>query len=151
HASIPRRGTKRTWRATFLGRIQPRIFRPRHSCVSKRDHRRCVHAGGRAAVELSTVRPAVPMFLPRSLHWAMGVDLGQSSDPTAIAVIQHTIGVNDPNSEYERHTGTGMLPQTPAARMDVRHLERLPLGMCYPAVVEHVRNLLARPPLNGDA
>ena len=33
--------------------------------------------------------------------------------------------------------------------LDVRHLERLPLGMAYPAVVQHVTNVLARPPLCG--
>src|SRR5262249_30316277 len=100
---------------------------------------------------LSTVAPAIPVFLPRSVRWVVGVDLGQSSDPTAIAVLQHVRGFLDPNSEYERHTGTGDKPQIPAERVDVRHLERLPLGMSYPAVVERVQNILARPPLNGDA
>ena len=47
-------------------------------------------------------------------------------------------------------TGCGVIPQKPAERIDVRHLERLPLGMSYPAMVQHVLDLLARPPLNGD-
>jgi hypothetical protein len=34
--------------------------------------------------------------------------------------------------------------------MNVRYLERLPLGLSYPAVVDHVKRLLATPPLNGD-
>ncbi len=52
-------------------------------------------------------------------------------------------------SDYERHTG---LPtkQTPAERANVRHLQRLPLGLSYPAQVQHVADLLARPPLCGD-
>ena len=94
--------------------------------------------------------PIVPVFLPRSTHWIVSVDLGQSSDPTAIAVIEHTRGVYDSNSPQERHTNTGSLPQKPGERFDVRHLERLPLGTPYPAVVQRVKDLLARPPLCGD-
>jgi hypothetical protein len=91
-----------------------------------------------------------PVFLPRQTRWVVGVDLGQSSDPTAIAVLEHVKGVLDPNSEIERHTGTGQLPQTPAERTYVRHLQRLPLGLSYPAQCQIVKDLMARPPLNGD-
>jgi hypothetical protein len=101
-------------------------------------------------LELSHEAPATPVFLPRGERWIVGVDLGQSTDPTAIAVLQHITGVLDPNSAYERHTGLGSLPQTPAECMHVRHLARLPLGMSYPAMVQQVKDLLARPPLNGD-
>ena len=89
-----------------------------------------------------------PVFLPRKTRWVVGVDLGQSSDPTAICIIEHATGVVDTGSDWERHCG---LPteQKPAERVDVRHLERLPLGMSYPAVVQHVADLLARPPLCG--
>src|SRR5690242_5899686 len=98
----------------------------------------------------STAEP-VAVFLPRSIRYVVGCDLGQSSDPTAIAVIEYVKGVLDPNSEWERHTCTGQLKQTPAHRVNVRHLERLPLGLSYPTVVQHVKDLLARPPLNGDS
>jgi hypothetical protein len=104
-------------------------------------------------VELATTAaaaPVAPVFLPRSTRWIVGVDLGQSSDPTAIAVIEHIKGVLDPNSPIERHTGTGTKPQKPSERVDVRHLKRLPLGTGYPVVVQHVKTLLARPPLCGD-
>ena len=89
-----------------------------------------------------------PIFLRRNTRFVVGVDLGQSSDPTAIAVLEHIKGVTDEGSDYERHTG---LPtkQTPAERVDVRHLQRLPLGLSYPVVVQHVADLLARPPLCG--
>jgi hypothetical protein len=90
------------------------------------------------------------VFLPRRTSWVVGVDLGQASDPTAIAVLEHVRGVLDPNSEIERHTGTDSLPQTPAERVNVRHLQRLPLGLAYPTQVQAVKDLLARPPLNGD-
>lgn len=93
--------------------------------------------------------PSLPaVFLRRSTSWIVGVDLGQSTDPTAVCVIEHIRGVFDFNSEAERHTGTGRLPQKPADRLDVRHLERLPLGLGYPDVVQRVADVLARPPLN---
>ena len=101
-------------------------------------------------MELAASAPVEPVFLPRSTRWIVGVDLGQSIDPTAVAVMEHIKGVLDYNSSWERHTGTGTIPQKPAERMNVRYLERLPLGLSYPAVVDHVKRLLATPPLCGD-
>jgi hypothetical protein len=91
-----------------------------------------------------------PKFLPRDRRYVVGVDLGQSSDPTAICVIERKIGVIDEGSDFERHTG---LPtkQTPKEFLDVRHLQRLQLGMTYPAQVQHVKDLLGFPPLNEDS
>jgi hypothetical protein len=99
-------------------------------------------------VELNMTR--TPVFLTRKSNFLVGVDLGQSSDPTAIAVLEHRKGVMDSGSDYERHIGGTTKLQTPAEFVDVRHLERLPLGLSYPAVVQHVANLLARPPLRAD-
>ncbi|MFK4507012.1 hypothetical protein LPJ38_27110 [Bradyrhizobium daqingense] len=39
--------------------------------------------------------------------------------------------------------------QKRTTRFDVRHLERLPLGMSYPQQIQRVTDLLARPPLDG--
>ena len=65
-------------------------------------------------------------------RYVMGVDLGQASDFTAIAV--------------------GRFPAAREARsVDVVYLERLPLGTSYPDVVEYVESLMARPPLLGGA
>jgi len=47
--------------------------------------------------ELSNV-PA-PVFLRRKSRYVVGVDLGQSADPTAIAVIEHETGVIDEGSK----------------------------------------------------
>jgi hypothetical protein len=94
-------------------------------------------------------------FLYRGKHWTryparavnkfyVAVDLGQASDPTAIAVIHHQV---EPLSDWkvdERHC---TLKQRTEERFDVRHLERLPLGMTYPAQVMHVAQMLSRPPL----
>jgi hypothetical protein len=90
------------------------------------------------------------VFLPRRTRFVIGVDLGQSTDPTAVAVLEHVIGVLDKGSDYQRHTNQSEHLQTKAERVDVRHLERLPLGLSYPAVVQHVGQLLQRPPLCGD-
>jgi hypothetical protein len=92
--------------------------------------------------------PSPGVFLRRSTSWVVGVDLGQSTDPTAICVIEWIKGVFDRNPEWERHTGTGRLPQKPAEHLDVRHIERLPLGLSYPDVVQRVADVLARAPLN---
>jgi hypothetical protein len=90
---------------------------------------------------------ARPVFLTRQINYIVSVDLGQSTDPTAIAVIEHRKGVLDSGTELERHCGLSSGLQKPVEYADVRYLQRLPLGMSYPAVVQHVADLLARPPI----
>ena len=102
------------------------------------------------ALNIATVETSPPVFLPRKTRYVVGCDLGQSSDPTAICVLEYQTGVLDYNNEFERHTGLGEKPQKRAERIHCRHLERLPLGMSYPAVVQYLKDLMARPPLNGD-
>jgi hypothetical protein len=106
-----------------------------------------MHGYVREQAEAAAEAPQ-PKFYPHpeTARWVVGCDLGQSSDPTAIAVMVHQHGVIDHGTAFERHRG--LSKQTPAERIDVRHLERLPLGMPYPAQVAHVRDLLSRPPLN---
>jgi hypothetical protein len=78
-------------------------------------------------------------------RFVVGVDLGQSTDPTAIAVLHWRRRPLDTwTHEHFVHR------QDVQEHLDVRHLERLPLGMAYPSVVQHVADLLARPPLYGD-
>jgi hypothetical protein len=76
-----------------------------------------------------------------TLKYVLAADLGQSTDPTAIAVIEHRHAFR----EYARG-GADQVEDT----FDVRHLARLPLGLSYPAVVQEVALLLARPPLVGN-
>jgi hypothetical protein len=66
------------------------------------------------------------------ISWVLAADLGQSADPTAVCVL-------------EKRQITG---DKPSLSLDVRHLERLALGMAYPAQVAHVKSLLSRPPLD---
>jgi hypothetical protein len=99
-------------------------------------------------MELST-EPR-PGFLPRSSRFVVGVDLGQSTDPTAIAVLEKKTGVIDSRSDCERHCNIVGAPQKPAFRIEVRHLQRLPLGLTYPTIVKHVGELLGRAPLTDN-
>jgi hypothetical protein len=102
------------------------------------------------APDIMLAADAPTVFLPRSLPaWVVGVDVGQTSDPSALCVLEHVKGVLDSNTLLERHTSTGRRPQISSERLDVRHLERLPLGLSYPAVAQRVKDLLAEPPLCG--
>jgi hypothetical protein len=71
-------------------------------------------------------------------RFIVGVDLGQASDPTAVGVL-HAYSEREDPAEPAKHF------------YDVRHLQRLPLGMSYPAIVHDVATMLERPPLRGVA
>ena len=65
--------------------------------------------------------------------YTVGVDLGQSQDATAVAVVRR-------------------LENWPAKPVfQVGYLGRLPLGTSYPTVVSHVTHMLGLPPLRGNA
>jgi hypothetical protein len=102
-------------------------------------------------VALDIPENSEPVLLTRERRFVVGVDLGQSSDPTAIAVSEHRKCVWDHGTPEERHCGLSTKFQKPVEYMDVRYLQRLPLGMSYPSVVQHVADLLARPPLTEAA
>ncbi|MGJ4928721.1 hypothetical protein ACQR1I_13630 [Bradyrhizobium sp. HKCCYLS2038] len=78
-------------------------------------------------------------------RWLVGVDLGQSTDPTAITVMNHRVV---PLDGWELNEKARIRRQKRAVHFDVRHLERLKLGMSYPQQIQHVANLLVRPPLS---
>jgi hypothetical protein len=59
-------------------------------------------------------------------EFTVGVDLGQSFDPTAVAVVRKLHGASD------------------APIFQIGHLERLPLQTPYPGVVNHVGHLIQR-------
>jgi hypothetical protein len=64
-------------------------------------------------------------------RFVVGLDLGQVQDYTAVAVV-HRSAARD---------GVVQVP----------HLERLPLGTPYPAIVTRIEQLFATPPLQGQA
>jgi hypothetical protein len=78
--------------------------------------------------------------------WIVGVDLGQSTDPTAICALHHRVV---PLEKWTANEKRQIWEQERTENFDVRHLERLPLGLAYPAQVQHVAILLQRPPLIG--
>lgn len=76
--------------------------------------------------------------------YVMGSDLGQSQDPTAIAVLHHT---RTPLDSWTTDMVRRTIRQDVEEFYDIEHAERVPLNTSYPDVVEHIRQLLDRPPL----
>ena len=72
------------------------------------------------------------------MAYIVGVDLGQSCDYTALCVLQQERRVH---AEKPDETQTHYL---------CSHLERIPLGTPYTAIVIRVRALLSTPPLPGS-
>jgi len=72
-------------------------------------------------------------------RFAVGIDVGQAHDPTAICVASR-IDTAPLNPLLK-----GIVPKS--QRYEVLHLERLPLGMAYPRQVDHIERLLQRAPL----
>ncbi|MDB4914768.1 MAG: hypothetical protein JWM95_2412 [Gemmatimonadetes bacterium] len=107
--------------------------------------------------------------------YIVGVDLGKIADFTAIAVLRLSeyvevvderdeqraveaciAGLPVPGSAAHEWANAGQMPLRgrPKARVmayELVHLDRVPLGTSYPAVVDHVGSLLWRPPLRGRA
>jgi hypothetical protein len=71
-------------------------------------------------------------------RYVLAVDLGQSSDPTAIAVLH---AQRAQHIRVDGHISDG------GQTIDVRYLQRLPLLLAYPEQCAEVAKLLARPPL----
>ena len=66
----------------------------------------------------------------KKIHYILGVSIGSNTtEPTAIAVLEQESRVRD-----------GWGPYNHALRL--RHLERVPLDMRYPAMVDHVGELI---------
>lgn len=72
---------------------------------------------------------------------AVGIDIGQAHDPTAIAIVSRIA------TETANPALSALNPE-PHPRFEVQHLERLRLGMPYPAQVDALEAMLTRPPLN---
>jgi len=81
-------------------------------------------------------------------RWFLGVDLGQSTDPTAICALNHRIV---PHEKWTANELNETWRQERTEHFDVRHLERLPLGLAYPVQVQRVAAIMTRPPLNAGA
>lgn len=97
---------------------------------------------------------AAAQSLATQRTFTVGVDLGQTTDPTAIAVVEREFvpgGVVRLNRANKDGTDTQLWDQEPRNDREtyvLRHLERLPLGTSYTAQVAYVGGVLARPPLS---
>ena len=74
--------------------------------------------------------------------YVVGLDLGQSSDPTALAILRRSDALNE--AGRPRLGGD----QQPLRKFDCVHLHRYPLGTPYPSIVADVADMLARPELS---
>lgn len=83
-------------------------------------------------------------------RYLLGLDLGQTGDPTALAVLERTGPEPELVPSWVTHALLpGRRDPIPPPIYHCGHLERLPLGTSYVAVVASVAELLARPPLWG--
>jgi hypothetical protein len=72
-----------------------------------------------------------------STSYFIGLDLGQATDPSALAVLEQTRPAREDEDAYAVRE----------AIYAVRELRRWPLGTAYPAIVAEVGRLVSTPPL----
>jgi hypothetical protein len=85
---------------------------------------------------------------PRGAY-VLSIDPGQSSDPTAIAILDAQVSGTD-KWRLVRGASKNLLYEDKAERFHVRHLERMPLGTSYVAIADYIHQMLQRDPLNQD-
>jgi len=73
--------------------------------------------------------------------WFAGLDLGQSQDFTALAVVERA----ELTGEYD----PAMCAWRKKVALRLRYLERVPLGTPYPEIVERVKRITGAPELAG--
>lgn len=83
---------------------------------------------------------------PKIDRMIVGVDLGQSMDPTAICVLRHRV---EPLDKWTANETAKTWRQDRIERFDCPWIQRLPLGLAYTTQAQDVANLLARPPLSA--
>src|SRR5262245_50627081 len=77
-----------------------------------------------------------------SRQFIMGLDIGQSQDSTAMSIMEwNHVGTGEWKAGTNASGGRTLVQQS-RDTYDVRHLERLPLGMSYPAMIAYVINVL---------
>jgi len=87
--------------------------------------------------------PRVERRSAGDVRYFLGLDLGQTSDFTALAVLRQLLPPQDGSSSLPsppRHP-------SPACRYELIGLQRFPLGTPYTAIVRCIADLLARDPL----
>jgi hypothetical protein len=74
--------------------------------------------------------------VPSKSAFVVGLDLGQSSDYSALTILEHA--------------GPGDRHYLPDQAWNARHLQRWPLQTPYPAIVRDVVAMLSQPPIAGS-
>jgi hypothetical protein len=84
-------------------------------------------------------------------RFVVGLDIAQSHDFTALSVLEHQrVALPTWTTKPGANNYSNALVQDTQNHFDVRHLERLPLGMAYPAIISYVAEFLSREPLRDN-
>ena len=79
-------------------------------------------------------------------RYVLGLDLGQSFDPSAVCVIEDVLRPDaKPGQRFECLERVKL-----THALSVRHLERLPLKLDYPSQAEHVLRMMQRSPIRNN-
>jgi hypothetical protein len=108
-----------------------------------------------------------PAFVPsdanpyvRRSDWAIGLDIGQANDPTALCAVEairwsmspsFEAAFRHPRGQYYDQEHRDIASAKPRDELHIRALKRLPLGTPYPAQCEIIVALLSDPRLAGAA
>ena len=97
-------------------------------------------------MDLNLKRADWPQIHARPVdEFYLGLDIGQSIDPSAVCVLQHVV---TPLDDWHQNTKLRHWKQGKTEQFLIRHLERLRLQMPYPEQIGYVSSMLARPPLD---
>ena len=80
----------------------------------------------------------------------VGLDLGQSADPTALVVLEKVVITHTLHKDVDPHCKVDGEVAYSSSTYNCRHLKRYPLGTPYPIMVKEVCGLFARPPMKGQ-
>ena len=78
-----------------------------------------------------------------------GIDVGQVNDHTAMAIIERIRVVPRPDLHHALVAQAREEATATPLRLDLVHLQRIPLGTLYPKQVDIIANLLRQPVLDG--
>lgn len=78
-----------------------------------------------------------------------GVDVGQVNDWTTVAIVERVRMVPREDVHHGLRQEAVEEARAVPVRLDLRHLERVPLGMLYPQQVARIADLARRPQLEG--
>lgn len=84
----------------------------------------------------------------------IGLDLGQVNDPTGLVILERLQTIKTDlvsQSWYDPHEIDRFIEEDTVGKpfYHARHIERLPLGMSYPAIVEYVKKMVNTPEIDG--